>query len=519
MAVVATPRALQRLDSVMRPRTSPLRSLWRRVVRRRSLVFTGVLATLLTALALTLMQDDRYRAESAIVLQRTPIDELLDPVTTDTDAASATARQVNNEIGVIEGVTVRSSVLIRLGLDDAPRAQASGDPDSDVIVVRVEAETAELAARLANAYVNAYIDVRSTDNLQLARTAATQMQEVIDGLDVQIADLDRQIASAEPTEADALVTDRAALADDLAEYTDRLRRLQLEAELGLPPAQVIASAEAPGAPFAPDRLAVLIAALAAGLALGLVVAFVVDALDDTIHHVEDIRRLTGVGPVLAAVPLDPAASSPPLPLVRSSDPAATAYRLLRNQIVAMGPTRRVVVVTGVRAGSGASTTAANLAIAFAEHGDRVVVLDADLRTPSVHRVFGVDGSLGLVDNLGNESIEMTALPLDERMTVIASGPVPPDPAALLATDAFAELIAALRGRYTYVVVDTPPVDAGPDAGLVARTADALVLVTGLGEDSGRDLQRCVRDLADTGAPLAGVVANRVQRPRKRAPRR
>lgn len=517
MAVVATPRALQRLDTVVRPRTSPLRSLWRRVVRRRSFVLAGVLATVLTSLILTLMQDDRYRAESAIVLQRTPIDELLDPALTDaTGATSPTdvaVRRINNEIGVIEGITVRSLVLARLGLADVPRAHAAGDPGTDVIVIRVEAESAELAARLANAYASAYIDVRSTDNLQLAGTAASQMQEVIDGLDVQIAELDRRISAAEPTEADALVADRTTLADDLAEYTDRLRRLQIEAELGLPPAELIESAMAPGAPFAPDRLAVLLAALAAGLALGLAAAVLIDVVDDGLHDVDDLRALRSLGPVLAAVPVDPSAGVPPLPLLRSSDPAAAAYRMLRNQLVALDRNCQVVAVTSVSTGGGASTTAANLGVAFAEHGDSVIVVDADLHTPSVHRIFGVDGSLGVVDNLGGEALEMTALPLDRRIAVLAAGSLPPEPAALLAAPSFDALIAELRRRYAFVVVDTPALDTGSDAAIVGRLVDSMVVVVDLQGDRGRETQRSVTELAHTGAPISGLVANCARRAR------
>jgi len=264
---------------------------------------------------------------------------------------------------------------------------------------------------------------------------------------------------------------------------------------------------------------VVIAALAAGLALGLIAAFVVDKLDDTLRTVADIQRLAGAGPVLAAVPIDPAAARPPLALVRSSDPGSTAYRVLRNQVLALDRTRRVIQVTSVRTGDGATTTAANLAIAFAEHGDPVVVVDADLRAPAVHRAFGVDGSLGLVDNLADESLDMTALPLDDRLTVVAAGPVPTDAAALLASDSFEAVIAELRTRFSYVIVDSSPLDTGddtgPDAALVARVADAVVVVTGMGDTSARELRRALDELGATGAPLAGVVANRVHRWRRR----
>lgn len=516
MAVVATPRALRRLDRIPAARTSPVRALVGRIARRRWFLVVGLLATLLPALALTLLTDDMYRAESSILLQRTSVEELLE---FDEPINANAGRRVNNEIGVIEGVVVYNQVLTQLGLADAPRAQASAGDDSDVVVVRVVATTPELAARLTNAYVNAYIDVRLRQNNESAALAVSQLGELIENLQTQIDDIDAQLPDASVDEQAALTMQRANLVADQTEFGDRLRQLRVDTSIGLPPAEVLQDAVLPTSPFEPNRVAVVVAALAAGLALGLIAAFVVDELDDTLRTVADIQRLAGAGPVLAAVPIDPAAARPPLALVRSSDPGSTAYRVLRNQVLALDRTRRVIQVTSVRTGDGATTTAANLAIAFAEHGDPVVVVDADLRAPAVHRAFGVDGSLGLVDNLADESLDMTALPLDDRLTVVAAGPVPTDAAALLASDSFEAVIAELRTRFTYVIVDSSPLDTGddtgPDAALVARVADAVVVVTGMGDTSARELRRALDELGATGAPLAGVVANRVHRWRRR----
>ena len=508
MAVVATPRALRRLGTVVRPRATPLQSLWSRLARRRWFVLAGVAATLLPALLLTLLQDDIYRAESTMLLTRSSIDELVELDSAQNDTA---ARRINNEIGIVEGVIVRSQVLTSLGLESAPRAHAVGDASSDLITVRVDSSAPELAAALANAYVDAYIDVKTAQNSQLANTAVGRLQEWIAELQVQIDAVDDKIATSANTTA--LIVERTKLGDEQTQLIDNLQQLRVDIALGLAPAEVVDVAVAPDGSFAPDLWRTLLAALAAGLAIGLIAAFAIDEFDDTLRTVADIHRLTSAGPVLAAVPLDPSATAPPLALTRSSDPAATAYRVLRNQLVAMDRSRRVFQVTSVRAGNGATTTAANLGVAFAEHGESVVVVDADLRHPQIHRVFGVSGSLGLVDNLADESIDMTSLPLDERLTVIASGPVPPDPAALLAAGTFEDFVAQLRARFMYVVIDSSPLDVTGDAALVARTVDAVIVVTGMGDTSARDVDRSIAELADSGAPIAGIVANRVQRRR------
>lgn len=507
MAVVATPRALRRLGTVAQSRTNPIQALWSRLRRRRWFVLAGVLATMLPALVLTLLQDNVYRAESTMLLTRSSIDDLVEIDAADNDAA----RRINNEIGVVEGVIVRSQVLTSLGLASAPRAHAFGDASSDLVTVRVDSNSSKISAVLANAYIDAYIDVKTAQNGQLANTAVVLLQERVAALQVQIDALDDEIATS--TNTTPLIAELTKLDDEQRGLIENLQQLRVDIALGLAPANVVEIAVPPDGSFSPDLWNVLIAALAAGLAIGLLAAFAIDEFDDTLRTVADIHRLTSVGPVLAAVPVDPAATTPPLALTRSSDPAATAYRVLRNQLLAMDRSRRVFQVTSVKSGNGSTTTAANLGVSFAEHGESVVVVDADLRNPQIHKVFGVSGSLGLVDNLADESIEMTSLPLDERLTVIASGPVPPDPAALLAAGTFDEFVAHLRERFTYIVIDSSPLDVSGDAALVARTVDAVIVVTGMGDSSARDVDRAVAELADAGAPIAGVVANRIQRHR------
>ena len=435
-----------------------------------------------------------------MLLTPSSVEQLAAPVAADSDDD---ARRINNEIGVVEGEIVRSQVLTALGLESAPEAQAFGDPDSDIITVRVDSSTPELAARLANAYVAAYISVQTTQNTQLAAAAIVRLQGWTDDLQTQLDIIDSQIAVAS---TQTLVDERTALAAEQAGVLFNLERLRTDVALGIAPAEVVDIAAEPDGPYAPDRVNVLIAALAAGLALGLLAAIAIDRIDRTLHTVADVRR-AGAGPVLAVVPVDPSASSPPLALHRSSDPAATAYRVLRNQLTAVHPTARVIAVSGVRPGDGATTTAANLAVAFAEHGRTVAVVDLDLRSPSLHRLFGVDGSLGVIDILGGESIELTALPLDDRLTVFAAGPVPPDPTVVLSSTAIATFFSNLREKFDVIVVDSSPLSVTNDALLAVGLSDVAVAVCRLDTLSAVELSLSVENIAAAHGTCAGVVVN------------
>ena len=482
----------------------PVRTLWGRLARRRWFVFAALASTVIPAVSLTLINDDLYRAEASMLLRRALVDDLSDS-TPDTDATDVGARRVQNEISVLEGDIVASQVRIRLGLASAPRVDGSTAGSADVVVARVDASTPELAALLANTYIDAYIDVRTAQITRTADAATLQMQSWTADLQRQIAAVDAEIETSTLTvELDAkrtaLIAEQTRIADDLGE-------LRVQQALGFEPAEVVSAATRTERRVGPDLIYVIIAALASGLALGVLSAFAFDALDDTLRTVADVRRVAAIGPIVAVVPVDPSARQPPLALQRSNDPAAMAYRALRNQLAASDRAPHVVQLTGVVAGDGASTTAANLAVSYAEHGATVVLVDADLRAPRLHHVFAVDGSFGLVEALAAESIDMAALPLDERITLLAAGTVPADPREMLTGQRFSDLIVELRRRFDHVIIDTPPLALASDAALTCDLADAVVMVVRAGYSSRRKLQRAVSEFEDVGARIAGVVVN------------
>ena len=196
-------------------------------------------------------------------------------------------------------------------------------------------------------------------------------------------------------------------------------------------------------------------------------------------------------------------------------PVTEAYRMLRTNIdfTNFDGDMRVIVISSAQKGEGKSTTAANLAVTYAQTDKEVLLIDADLRRPALHRFFGLSNRTGLSTVLSrqqqlSETILETAV---DRLHLLPSGPTPPNPAEMLGSNHMAEVLAALKDRFDLIIVDTPPVLAVTDAALVAAKCDGVVLVADSGQIK-RDLARKAKQaLERSQARILGVVLNNVPR--------
>lgn len=171
----------------------------------------------------------------------------------------------------------------------------------------------------------------------------------------------------------------------------------------------------------------------------------------------------------------------------------------------------VLAVTGARPGQGSSTTAANLAIAVAESGERVVLIDADLRRPTIHTLLGLQAKVGFSDVLSREvpleSVLVQATP--STLWVLPAGAPQRNPTALLASPRLRTVLGALRERYDMVVIDTPAAGVFNDAAIIAGSTDGVVLVVSAGEAATRLDEEVVRRFQQAGITVLGAVLNRV----------
>jgi capsular exopolysaccharide synthesis family protein len=265
-----------------------------------------------------------------------------------------------------------------------------------------------------------------------------------------------------------------------------------------------------------------------GLMLGLGLAYLLEAMDKGFRTPEEIRRQLGL-PVVGHIPLlvpdeDAAARVAggqlvPDPLLvchyRPRSVEAEAYRAVRTALYfsVEGEGHKVIQVTSPNQGDGKSTLIGNLAIAIAQSGKKVLLVDADCRRPRQHKVFGLSPSTGLASYLsGTSDLDSGILPtVVEGLSILPCGPLPPNPAELLTSPKFPALLDELRQRYDFVLVDTPPLLAVTDPCVVAARVDGVLLTISMSRKARPQALRAREILATLGCKILGVVVNRLDR--------
>jgi succinoglycan biosynthesis transport protein ExoP len=290
----------------------------------------------------------------------------------------------------------------------------------------------------------------------------------------------------------------------------------------------------PEAPIAPRRLTTVLAALFLSTLFGMGLALVLEYLDDTIRTTEEVENLLRL-PALAAIPSvdsmpkrrlllvggnneeeDPSQSSE---LLINNDPRsslAEAYRQLRTSILlsTAGHAPKSLLITSSLPAEGKTTTAVNTAISLAQTGAKVLVIDADMRRPRLHSVFGKSNAEGLSTILSSEMEDKEILDIiqydnDSKLNLLPSGPIPPNPAELVGSEQMVALMKKMQNHFTHVVVDSPPIASFTDGVLVASMVDGVILVVHSGKSSRQVVRRSRQLLQDIGVKVFGVVLNKV----------
>jgi polysaccharide biosynthesis transport protein len=486
-----------------------LRDYWRVIIRRSWIVIAAIIATAAPAIALSLRQSSVYEADADMLIQPLPGETVFGSG----QQSINPDRLVQNEISVLEGDVVYARVIENLGLDDdPPGVSGSGFTDADVITVSVESGDPQTAATLANAYVDAYIDVKREQSVNGMVAAGAELQSKITDLQTQIDALDVQIDASSTDDDSGAEADRRALVDQQALFSQRIDQLQVDAALSAGNAQLVRPAEAPIKPIKPTPVRTAMLASVVGLLLGLGAAFLIDHLDDSIRGPDDLTRLGTDLPVLAAVPNVSGRDNRPLAISDPENPAVEAYRNLRTNVQFLGIERQMhtIQVTSTRPGEGKTTSAANLAVVLSQTGANVVLVDADLRKPDLHRMFAVDGSNGLTNNLAGDPMELTIQRITDQLWVIVGGPVPPNPSELLSGRRMDAFVEELARRFDYVIIDSAPLLAVSDAAALSRHVDGVLLVAQAKRVSLPQLRESLATLDRVGAPLLGIVMNRAR---------
>jgi capsular exopolysaccharide synthesis family protein len=485
-----------------------------RVLRRRKLVVSAAtIVVTAAALAASLVQNPVYQATAELLLQ---------PHSQSLFNASATqqgdpTRALDTEIRIVKSRPVADAVRQKLG--SAPKFSAVPVGQTDDIQVKAKSADPHRAAAIANAYANSYIDFRRKQNVNSLLAAGQEIEPKISDLQKQIDALDSQItAGGKGAAAQNLAPQRDALVQQQALFKQRLDQLQVDASVNTGGAQLVTPASAPTSPVSPRPARTGAVALAAGLLLGITLAFVFDHLDDSVKTKEDLERVTQGVSTLGLIPLVSTWRAREQPQVVSlGDPnssVAEAYRSFRTAVQFMGLDHplHTLQITSPSAAEGKTTTLANLAVALARAGQRVVMVDCDLRRPRIHDFYGVSNEVGFT------SVLLGELPLSEAvqevagerlLMILASGMLPPNPSELLASQRTVQILGALQSESDVVLIDSPPVLPVTDAAVLSARVDATLLVTRAGTTRQRDLGRAIEVLHQVDAPLVGTVLNGV----------
>jgi capsular exopolysaccharide synthesis family protein len=497
-----------------------LRDYFRILSQRKWTAIFVLLLVVGGALALSYRQKPVYESEAQVL-----VPPPASGVSTDTGQVIEGKANLETEAAIAASKVVAGPVAVVLALDPADQRvidkllrsiKVAPSKAGDILLFRAEAGEPAEAQSIAQQFAESYLEYRRGQN-------ASTLQAQVTNLRAQ--EKDKQAELAALPETDETAQERISLQTEIGQLQGRITQLQ-DAVDGIKSASggVLTDAKLPSAPSRPNHLRDGLLAGIVGLLLGFGAAFLRDYVDDSLRGVEDVERQSGAT-LIGVIPhvvhdrpddrkrKDRTAAERREYLVAEDDPkapATEAYRTLRTNLLFMSATGplRVVLVTSPLQGEGKSTTAANLAAVLSQAGQRVLLVGADLRRPSVHQFFGLSNRIGLSSVLSGQA-EITVAVQDpgiRDLRVLPGGPVPPNPAELLGSPRMRKFLEDVKEVADWIVLDGPPVLGLADALVLSAVSDGTLMV--VNEATNRRILSHARDqLSKVQTRAAGAVLN------------
>lgn len=489
--------------------------------RRRWTLIVVIIAVLALGAVSSYRKSPVYQSTATALLKAGAADSVLAE-----QLSSDPERRVQNEARLITSADTAQAVEDRLGFGGGVTVAAGGV--DDVLEITATDGDPERAALIANTYAEVHRDLRATENRSAVRRAREEVQNSLDEVERSAAANSQQLVqlnaarsvATDPAEIASLDTQisenqqiQQTLTSSANAYSTQLSELKTQEGLiaSSPPIEILAPAGVPSTPISPNHRQDMTVVFVLGVLLGIAVVFVQEHLDDTIRVIDDVAAASRNLPSLAVVPLF--AGEQGRSIVTATQPmshTAEAYRSLRTSVefLALENDMQTVQITSAQSGEGKTTCAVNLAVAFAQAGKSVIVVDCDLRRPRLHEYFGLDRHVGFTSVLLHETdldTVVRAAPDVPNLSVLCAGPLAPNPSELLGSEGFGEIIRTLGTRYSVVLIDSPPVLPVTDALVLSRVVDATIFLTSSGMSSKRRVHRSIDSLRQVGAPLVGTV--------------
>lgn len=418
---------------------------------------------------------------------------------------------LEDEAKIAAGEPIAARVAKRIGFEGSlqslrDRVQVVPGKGTD-LVLQFNAQDADpgVAAEAANTFAETYLEDRSADILY-------GLTNTLESTQSRLLEVSKRLSNTSPEKPQyaILLQEQSSLSasrNDLASAVRRLKQGQ---------GQVLQVGVAAADPVRPNHPRDLAIAFVAGLALAVVLSMFLVSIDTKARSTEDVEALTGAS-LLGGIPHFPHARGQVAGVVTIADPrspASEAYRTLRTGLLFVIPTSRMrsIGVTSSEKGEGKSTTSVNLAVVTAQADQRVLLIDGDLRRPSVHRLLDLHNDTGLSSVLSGQvelvaAVQKSSLP---RLRVLTSGPIPPNPVELLGSPAMEDLMEQAAELFDWVIVDAPPALGVADASVIAGHVDGMLFV--VSESTNRKAVANARDqLAKIEARVIGAVLNNLTR--------
>ncbi len=495
------------------------------VIRTRvRLIITCLVVTTAVAFGASLVLPASYEASAKLIAG-----PALGTVNiTDVNQLQSAQQIAATYAAAVQTQELAQAVISKLGLSTAPtdllkQISTTVDSNAPLITIKVDDPDARRAADIANAVGDQLI--------ALSATIQGKNEQVIQAIKAQITTVQGEIAADQP-QIDALKVKQSAgtitpaeqatllqLQQEVVAYQgDLTTLLTTQSTTSASVVSFLDHAVTPPAPASPKLLLNVILGLVLGTVLGLGLAFAAAALDDTFKSVDELQEALHL-PVLGTLGRLPEAAQQSgiyrlVMLLYPRSAAAEAFRTMRTNVdfADVDSGLKSLLVTSPTAGDGKSTVAANLALAFAQAGRRTILVDADLRKPSVHEMFDQSNTFGLTSLIRSEVIDLGHVlrTVDEpNLRLLTSGPLPPNPAELLGSNRMRTIIEALEGQADLVIFDSPPSIAVTDAAVLASLIDGTIVVVAAGQTRRDHVRQTDETMGRVGGRVIGAILNRI----------
>jgi succinoglycan biosynthesis transport protein ExoP len=420
------------------------------------------------------------------------------------DEVTATAAQLLQEPPLLQAVI--NDLHLQVTTDALAKVlTVTAEPSTQLVDVTVTDSSPQHAAQIANSLMSSFVSEIQASNQQRINQADASLEAQISQVEKTLSQEEAQHASATTISANQTL---------LSDLTSTLGSIEASQAQTQETVSIASPATPPLLPSSPRTSLNTALGGGSGLLIGLGLAALVEFLDQGLRNAEDVRERLGL-PCLAVIPrFDPSGKTPREQ--RAIEVATEAYRKLRTNLVFAAPDEplRSVVITSVRAAEGKSRTAANLAVAMASSDKRILLLDADMRRPSQHRLFRRSLENGFSDMIlasatpSQPSVNGSHATDYWGLSLLPCGTIPPNPSELLASRRAVALMRAFEHDHDLVIVDTPPADAVTDPLVVAANTSAAILVVEAGRTNAVQASQVIDSLRNVGATVVGVVLNK-----------